>query len=162
MCAMNKIPVRSSSFIAFQTFSCAVNIFVGNGVRTKGPSWRVRGILCTPASSWWCFSIDDSAFCCWLCFSFIILFFSPLYLSCDHKLSRQIVEFLELCSSDVVYRIHGHLAKHLRSKNHIMRLENTGKLPMGTHIELERNQFVGMAGSELWILCKNSVSCWMC
>ena len=40
-----------SSSIAFRSFSCAVNIFVGNGIRTKKPSWWVRGILCTSASS---------------------------------------------------------------------------------------------------------------
>ena len=43
-----------------------------------------------------------------------------------------------------VTRFHGHLVKHLRSKLHIMKLENTGKLPMGTSLELERNQFLGL------------------
>lgn len=36
------------------------------------------------------------------------------------------------------FRIHGHLAKHLRSKMHIMKLECVGKLPFGTYAEMER------------------------
>lgn len=38
----------------------------------------------------------------------------------------------------VGFRIHGHLAKHLRSKMHIMKLECLGKLPFGTYAEIER------------------------
>lgn len=38
----------------------------------------------------------------------------------------------------VGFRIHGHLAKHLRSKMHIMKLECLGKLPFGTYAEMER------------------------
>lgn len=38
----------------------------------------------------------------------------------------------------VAFRIHGHLAKHLRSKLHIMKLECLRKLPFGTYTELER------------------------
>ena len=37
------------------------------------------------------------------------------------------------------FRIHGHLAKHLRSKMHIMKLECLGKLPFGTYAEMERS-----------------------
>lgn len=38
----------------------------------------------------------------------------------------------------IAFRIHGHLAKHLRSKMHIMKLECVGKLPFGTYAEMER------------------------
>ena len=38
----------------------------------------------------------------------------------------------------VKFRIHGHLAKHLRSKTHIMKLEVVGKLPIGIYAEMER------------------------
>lgn len=41
----------------------------------------------------------------------------------------------------IAFRIHGHLAKHLRSKMHIMKLECIGKLPFGTYAELERSGF---------------------
>jgi HIV type I enhancer-binding protein len=37
------------------------------------------------------------------------------------------------------FRIHGHLAKHLRSKMHIMKLECLRKLPFGTYAEIERS-----------------------
>lgn len=39
----------------------------------------------------------------------------------------------------IAFRIHGHLAKHLRSKMHIMKLECLGKLPFGTYAEIERS-----------------------
>ena len=45
---------------------------------------------------------------------------------------------------NIRFRIHGdghgqgHLAKHLRSKQHIMKLENIGKLPIGMFAEIER------------------------
>lgn len=39
----------------------------------------------------------------------------------------------------IAFRIHGHLAKHLRSKMHIMKLECLGKLPFGTYAEMERS-----------------------
>lgn len=39
----------------------------------------------------------------------------------------------------IAFRIHGHLAKHLRSKMHIMKLECVGKLPFGTYAEMERS-----------------------
>lgn len=35
------------------------------------------------------------------------------------------------------FRIRGHLAKHLRSKTHIMKLECLLKLPFGTYAEME-------------------------
>lgn len=38
---------------------------------------------------------------------------------------------------DTGFRIHGHLAKHLRSKIHVMKLENQGKLPAGTVHRME-------------------------
>ena len=38
----------------------------------------------------------------------------------------------------IAFRIHGHLAKHLRSKMHIMKLECIGKLPIGMYAEMER------------------------
>lgn len=37
----------------------------------------------------------------------------------------------------VGFRIHGHLAKHLRSKMHVMKLENSDKLPEGTYLLIE-------------------------
>ena len=40
---------------------------------------------------------------------------------------------------NIAFRIHGHLAKHLRSKLHIMKLECLGKLPFGTYAEIERS-----------------------
>lgn len=39
----------------------------------------------------------------------------------------------------IAFRIYGHLAKHLRSKLHIMKLECLGKLPFGTYAEIERS-----------------------
>jgi hypothetical protein len=39
----------------------------------------------------------------------------------------------------IAFRIHGHLAKHLRSKMHIMKLECLSKLPFGTYAEIERS-----------------------
>lgn len=39
----------------------------------------------------------------------------------------------------IAFRIHGHLAKHLRSKMHIMKLECLGKLPFGMYAEMERS-----------------------
>lgn len=38
---------------------------------------------------------------------------------------------------DIAFRIHGHLAKHLRSKAHIMKLESLEKIPPGTFALLE-------------------------
>ena len=43
------------------------------------------------------------------------------------------------------FRIHGHLAKHLRSKSHIMKLECGGKLPIGIFARMEQkgiNQYL--------------------
>lgn len=40
----------------------------------------------------------------------------------------------------IAFRIHGHLAKHLRSKTHIQNLENLQKLPDGTYALIERAQ----------------------
>lgn len=37
------------------------------------------------------------------------------------------------------FRIHGHLAKHLRSRMHIMNLECLNKLPFGTYAEMEKS-----------------------
>ena len=39
----------------------------------------------------------------------------------------------------IAFRIHGHLAKHLRSKMHVLKLECLGKLPFGTYTEIERS-----------------------
>lgn len=39
----------------------------------------------------------------------------------------------------VAFRIHGHLAKHLRSKMHILKLECLLKLAFGTYAEIERS-----------------------
>lgn len=39
----------------------------------------------------------------------------------------------------IAFRIHGHLAKHLRSKMHIMKLECLAKIPFGLYAELERS-----------------------
>ncbi|KAA0203171.1 hypothetical protein HAZT_HAZT003767 [Hyalella azteca] len=38
----------------------------------------------------------------------------------------------------IAFRIHGHLAKHLRSKMHILKLECLSKLPFGLYAEMER------------------------
>lgn len=40
---------------------------------------------------------------------------------------------------DVAFRKHGHLAKHLRSKSHIMKLESNGLVPVGTYAMLEKS-----------------------
>ena len=43
------------------------------------------------------------------------------------------------CSEcDTAFRKHGHLAKHLRSKSHITRLESRGLIPSGTYAALEK------------------------
>lgn len=39
---------------------------------------------------------------------------------------------------DVAFRKHGHLAKHLRSKSHIMKMESNGLVPIGTYAMLEK------------------------
>lgn len=39
---------------------------------------------------------------------------------------------------DVAFRKHGHLAKHLRSKSHIMKMESNGLVPVGTYATLEK------------------------
>lgn len=44
----------------------------------------------------------------------------------------------ECADCQVGFRIHGHLAKHLRSKMHILKLECLGKIPFGTYAEIER------------------------
>lgn len=38
----------------------------------------------------------------------------------------------------IAFRIHGHLAKHLRSKMHIMKLECLGKLLFGFYTKIEK------------------------
>ncbi|VDO95704.1 unnamed protein product [Soboliphyme baturini] len=43
----------------------------------------------------------------------------------------------ECVDCSIAFRIHGHLAKHLRSKLHIMKLECLGKIPIGTFARLE-------------------------
>lgn len=43
----------------------------------------------------------------------------------------------ECADCSIAFRIYGHLAKHLRSKLHIMRLECLGKLPIGTYAQIE-------------------------
>lgn len=40
---------------------------------------------------------------------------------------------------NIAFRIHGHLAKHLRSKSHIMKLECLEKVPIGTFAKLEES-----------------------
>lgn len=40
---------------------------------------------------------------------------------------------------DVAFRKHGHLAKHLRSKSHIMKMESNGSIPVGTYAILEKS-----------------------
>lgn len=40
---------------------------------------------------------------------------------------------------DVAFRKHGHLAKHLRSKSHIMKMESNGLVPVGTYAILEKS-----------------------
>lgn len=39
---------------------------------------------------------------------------------------------------EVAFRKHGHLAKHLRSKSHIMKMESNGSVPVGTYAMLEK------------------------
>lgn len=38
---------------------------------------------------------------------------------------------------DVAFRKHGHLAKHLRSKSHITKMEANGLVPVGTYSVFE-------------------------
>lgn len=40
---------------------------------------------------------------------------------------------------DIAFRKHGHLAKHLRSKSHITKLESSGLLPPGTYAAFEKS-----------------------
>lgn len=40
---------------------------------------------------------------------------------------------------DTAFRKHGHLAKHLRSKSHITKLEANGLIPVGTYAALEKS-----------------------
>lgn len=40
---------------------------------------------------------------------------------------------------DVAFRKHGHLAKHLRSKLHILKMESNGLVPEGTYALLEKS-----------------------
>ena len=48
----------------------------------------------------------------------------------------------------IAFRIHGHLAKHLRSKVHITKLESLGKVPVGTFDLLERTCFRGVVATD--------------
>lgn len=43
----------------------------------------------------------------------------------------------------IAFRIHGHLAKHLRSKMHISVLEKEEKVPTGTYSQLEKADKLG-------------------
>lgn len=40
---------------------------------------------------------------------------------------------------EVAFRKHGHLAKHLRSKSHIMKMESNGLVPVGTYNLFEKS-----------------------
>lgn len=55
----------------------------------------------------------------------------------------------------IAFRIHGHLAKHLRSKSHIMKLESLEKVPIGIFAKLEENNeyFTEIDTSD----CRNSL-----
>ena len=44
---------------------------------------------------------------------------------------------------DIAFRIHGHLAKHLRSKSHVTLLEKLEKVPQGTYAQLEKHDQLG-------------------
>ena len=57
---------------------------------------------------------------------------------------------------NVAFRIHGHLAKHLRSKLHIMMLEKLGKLPPGAYALIEKNgSFKDVVATD----CETSLQC---
>lgn len=40
---------------------------------------------------------------------------------------------------EIGFRKHGHLAKHLRSKSHIMKMESNGSIPVGTYAMFEKS-----------------------
>ena len=59
----------------------------------------------------------------------------------------EVIDFLRLfyrCDDcDIAFRIHGHLAKHLRSKSHVSVLERQDKVPPGTYAQLEKHDKLG-------------------
>ena len=67
---------------------------------------------------------------------------TPAILNCHQKIHLFQCNFRsDVCfycaDCKIGYRIHRHLAKHLQSKSHIMKLENVEKLPIGTYAKLE-------------------------
>ena len=57
---------------------------------------------------------------------------------------------------DIAFRIHGHLAKHLRSKMHVMTLEKLGKVPPGAYAIIEKNgSFKDVVAAD----CESSLQC---
>ena len=57
---------------------------------------------------------------------------------------------------DIAFRIHGHLAKHLRSKMHVMTLERLGKVPPGAYALIEKNgSFKDVVAAD----CESSLQC---
>ena len=81
----------------------------------------------------------------YVCNTCKIGFPTPAILNCHQKIHlvqhnfRSIIYFY-CADCKIGWRIHRHLAKHLRSKSHIMKLENVGKLPIGTYDKLEHSE----------------------
>ena len=68
---------------------------------------------------------------------------TPAILNCHQKIHLFQCNFRsDVCfycaDCKIGYRIHRHLAKHLQSKSHIMKLENVEKLPIGTYAKMEQ------------------------
>ena len=80
----------------------------------------------------------------YVCNTCKIGFPTPAILNCHQKIHlvqhnfRSIIYFY-CADCKIGWRIHRHLAKHLGSKSHIMKLENVGKLPIGTYDKLEHS-----------------------
>ena len=81
----------------------------------------------------------------YVCNTCKIGFPTPAILNCHQKIHlvqhnfRSII-YLYCADCKIGWRIHRHLAKHLGSKSHIMKLENVGKLPIGTYDKLEHSE----------------------
>ena len=80
----------------------------------------------------------------YVCNTCKIGFPTPAIMNCHQKIHlvqhnfRSIIYFY-CADCKIGWRIHRHLAKHLWSKSHIMKLENVGKLPIGTYDKLEHS-----------------------
>lgn len=58
---------------------------------------------------------------------------------------------------DIAFRKHGHLAKHLRSKSHIQKLETNGLIPNGTYIALEKSGNAELKEKVVTTNCEQSI-----